>query len=294
MGSLFTKESDWAWTLSVMAHQNQGGQAMTTCNYEFGYYLDDTITEQEKKEIQADIMEGLLHDYFRPFVGVVVKREAIETIPAVKQAVTASYLYQDNGYIKLFVTILFPYLPDGMNDQMKNYQMMVRLHDANSIISIPFSGIMNTWRTGWPRHGKDPRYFTYFPWKVLSPLKRFIDHEITTNELRDSLYVRPLRLGLELVQIYQESVLPYVRETNDDENIIRVRLVEYYEKMIEALKASMEHFHLMPSSGYMYTGVYPSDIEADYFLPDTPENNPLVKLELEYLQKMVIKRKLQR
>lgn len=165
---------------------------MATLQYEFDYYLDEKLSDQEKREIQADVMEGLLHDYFRPFVGVVVKREAIETIPAVKQAVTASYLCQDNGYIKLFVTILFPYLPDGMKDLVENYQMMVRLHDANSIISIPFSGIMNTWRTGWPRHSKDPRYFTYFSWKILQPINRFLNRIITFEELSVVAYNKSL------------------------------------------------------------------------------------------------------
>lgn len=265
---------------------------MTTLQYEFDYYLDESLAIEHKKEIQNEILEHLKHDYFRPFVGIVVKSDAVNKYLAVNYAVRKCYLHQDDGFTKLFVTILYPFLPEGMEDKTENYHLVVTIFDINVNITIPFTAIMNHWRTGWPRHGKDPRYFTFFTWKVLSPLKRFINREIDLNELRRSLYTRPLRLGLDLVILYRNEVSPYLLQTNDDTYVVRERVAQYYDKMMETLKVSMDHFHFMPGSGYIYTGVYPSDVEETYFLPDTPESNPLVKLELEYLSKMTIKRKL--
>lgn len=252
---------------------------------DFGYYAKP-MSQRTLLKKQKEVLSDLIHTHYRTNIGIVIYRRFIEdSIEEIKNA-KIQYVFRDAPTTYLFVTIIIVYLPYRLSNRFTNHRVKFQISETNIIKDVPITALLNWYRSGFPRDGKDIRKFTEYPWKMLEPIKAYIDYKITLNQLKKkSLKVVISTYGI--FKTYYEAVLPMILKTEVEEPIFRQFLSEQYEALYQENMADMFKAHSYPLQGWMYIGVAYKNITEDTFYPETIENNPFVGLALQAHKEMM-------
>ncbi|MCD4827470.1 MAG: hypothetical protein K8Q99_06825 [Acholeplasmataceae bacterium] len=203
----------------------------------------------------------------------------------------------EKNEISFFCDVYYPILPEGMSDEFNNYLIRLYLTEYNKFVEIPVSMIKKTWRAGWPREGIMALRYTDFPWRLLKPIKAFIDNPVDIDLLKESLYKDKVRYKNVGIDIYYNHIFPWIN--NDFTKAYRdidmktwiLGLETLYEMAISMSKQVMFKAFSISKQGYPYVGISVDTNEYQKLVNEDNENpfiqylSVCIKKQIEILKK---------
>lgn len=184
-----------------------------------------------------------------------------------------------NEEISFFCDIYYPILPLGRKDVYSNYLIRLYLSDYQRTIDIPVTIIKKTWRAGFPRAGVMTLRYTDFPWRVLKPIKDYIDQPSDIDTLKKNLYIDHIEEVSVVIDIYNKNIVPWINHRlshsfkPSDRQTWLLGLEKLYEMAVEVGKKEMLSAFSIPKSGYPYTGVFVEKNTYEH-MSDKENDNP--------------------
>lgn len=240
--------------------------------------IDEKVDDKEKIIVSNednDILEYVRHLYYIKSQGFsVIKKEWFK----IQSFEPKLYKSKENkkGVVSFFCDILYPILPKGQEDKSENYFLKVYLTEYKVTVDLPVLSIINSWNAGWPRAGRMAEGYTDFPWRLLKPIKEFIDNPIDIKTLSENLLKEKIWQKDKVFEIYYNNILPLINKSlnvkkNDKEyKIIYDTLNNLYDSAVSDHKKEMLKAYTISKAGLPYIGTF---VLKEEYLNLTKEEN---------------------
>ncbi|MDY0211253.1 MAG: hypothetical protein RBQ91_07625 [Acholeplasma sp.] len=250
------------------------------------YYLKD-MNETTRLAKQKKALEGLTTMLYKPFIGLVINKAYLDD-SLDRFDLNQTETKVEKPYLTLSATILAVYVKYGLKKRLSNYRIKLEITGTCIIKDLPLKAIMNWYRSGFPRDGKDPRYYTDYPWKLLKPMKAYLAYEIALKSFKERAFKDQIH-EFSIYKDYYESTLSRILNQKEDTSTFRVFIKEKYDLWVQTIMKEVDKDHLSPITNWMYTGIIYKDITEESFIPDTQDDNPFVDYELNALAEMKLR-----
>lgn len=251
------------------------------------FYLDSTLSPEERHRYHQDVMDDVRRFTYFPHVGLTIDQRLIENHEPFQRESWKTYLAQPDGFYKLFATILYSINIHPTEKCLEHYVIYLELSYTHQLVQLPLTAIVEWWRAGWPRQGKDVREYTELPWRALRPLHDLLQGTITWDECKVRLYHPQGLLATSLMTHYETIVYPQLITIKalNAEHLLRIRT--WYDELMSRAHDDLKHAYRHPvRGGWIYTGTT-IQFESIDFKEDTPDNNPLLALAIAYKEEML-------
>lgn len=249
--------------------------------------LDANLTPNERSHDHLKVMDEVRRFTYYPHVGLTIDKRYVEHHDLFQRETWKTYLAQHDQFYKVFATIFYTINTKPSEDDFENFVITFELASTRHVVQLPLHAIVEWWRAGWPRQGKDVRQFTDLPWKVLRPLYELLQETLTWETGKTHLYHPQGILSTHLMSYYESVVYPQLilLDSMNDAHLplLRTWVDELLTKAHQDLAEAYRH---PTQSGWIYTGTT-IQFESIDFKGDTPDNNPLLALAITYKDAML-------
>lgn len=191
-----------------------------------------------------------------------------------------------NELVSFFCEIHYPFYLNGMPKTDENLFLEIYLTDYKRFIDIPASIVEDIWYSGWPREGIMGERYSDFPWRLLKPIKEYLDNPTDIDTLISNLYPDDVNLSFMVISIYYDLILPWIKNgknvrLNDfKKNLWFEGLQKLYDLAIDIHKKEMLNAFSVSSIALPYKGVTVY-LERYKNLSEEEKQNPFLIYMLE-------------
>jgi hypothetical protein len=191
------------------------------------------------------------------YVGITrmecLKNELQEQIKEMPKAVA-----EDHLHVSFNCAIHYPFKSEHGDWLVKTW-----LYREEKFIFVPRNAIVGLSPAGYPKAGILAERYLDFPWRLLKPIRDFLDQPTSIELFMKALQTEQVFDGLEVTSYYDEHIRPWfddVFEKKDfhtkgipDEKL--KELEEHYQRAVHVHKEKMLRAFSVKKGGYLYTGV---------------------------------------
>jgi hypothetical protein len=237
------------------------------------WFVRDDLSEAFKKQCREWIDLDLFNQNWKVSRGVTLDWEyAREHLPE-----EVSFDPIANGrYRTVFLHFQDSFLEAGKEDRSDHYWIRVYHRETKKTFAIPHQAVMSYYRAGWPRDGWDPRMFTEIPWRYLEPINKFLNGDISFEEMLRLIPINCHVQPLKVISFFQASMLPYLLQ-GEPEGPSKASWLNEPKKLYDnAVTMNQIELTTRFQNRNPYTGVHLGDVSIDFIQRSMQSRNPFV------------------